>query len=136
MSSRWKKKYVKTRKDCKCEEEKLRERGEHAICHISASRFGFGDDRQGKRKREVFHSRRTMRVKVTSKVIPASFQKTEGSWPFVRAKVGRKGQLVELGGGQSPSSETLSWSKRRRNKGDLRKEATAGGAMEKGRSIH
>ena len=44
----------------------------------------------GKRKRPVFLCRRTVGVKVKSKVIPMSFLKIEGREPFVGAKDWRK----------------------------------------------
>ena len=42
--------------------------------------------REVKRKRRVFLCRRTVRVEVRSKVIPASFMKIEGRRTFVGAK--------------------------------------------------
>ena len=44
------------------------------------------DGSRGKRKRRVFPCKRTVRVKVEGKVIPASFRKIEGRGTFVGAK--------------------------------------------------
>ena len=41
---------------------------------------------RGKRKRQVFICRRTMRVKLTDKVIPVSFRKIEGRGTLFGAK--------------------------------------------------
>ena len=45
---------------------------------------------RGKRKRRVFLYKRTVRVKVKSKVIPTSFLKIEGRGTFVEVKGRRK----------------------------------------------
>ena len=47
-------------------------------------------ERKGKKKRQVFLCRRTVRVKVKSKVIPTSFLKIQGRETFLGAKDRRK----------------------------------------------
>ena len=90
---------------------------------------------RGKRKRQVFLCK-TVGVKVGGKVIPARFLKIEGRGTLVRAKnrgerdreknwwVIRTQVLKHLPGARM--------GKRGGSKGDVRKGATARGAMEKG----
>ena len=58
----------------------------------------------GKRKRRVFLCRRTVTVKVKSKVIPRSFLKIEGRGTFVKAKTGEKGTVCRIGKRSKPRS--------------------------------
>ena len=62
-------------------------------------------------KRRVFLCRRTVRVKVRSKVISAIFLKIEGRGTLVGTKDGRKGQIEELVGDQNPGPEAPHMSK-------------------------
>ena len=57
-----------------------------------------------------------MRVKVRSKVIPASFLKIEGWGMLVGAKDRREGQLVELVGGQNLGPEAPPMNKKNRER--------------------
>ena len=57
---------------------------------------------RGKRKRRVFLCRKTVKVKVKGKAIPASFLEIEGKRTFVGTK---EGWLVELVGDQNPGPE-------------------------------
>ena len=76
-------------------------------CHRSKE-----NSSKGKKKRRVFLCRRTVRVKVKSKVILTSFPKSQGRETFVGAKDQIKEErLVELVGGQNPGSKAPPWSK-------------------------
>ena len=48
-------------------------------------------------KRPVFLYRRTVRVKVEGKVIPASFRKIEGKGMLVGEKCGERGMVSRIG---------------------------------------
>ena len=52
---------------------------------------------RGKRKRRVFLCRRTVRVKVEGKAIPASFLKIEGRGTLVGVKTGERGADTRIG---------------------------------------
>ena len=78
-------------------------------------------------KRRVFLHRRTVRVKVRSKVIRANFSKLKEKEPLLGRKT-REKWLVELLGNQNPGLEAPSRSKRGGRKGDIRE-----GAMKKNR---
>ena len=87
--------------------------------------FSVIEESSSRGKRRVFLCRRTVRVKVKSKVIPASFLKIEGRGTFVGAKEKR---LVELGGDQNSGPKAPPRSKR--GERDVR-----GGAIEKSRYV-
>ena len=76
---------------------------------------------RGKRKRQVFCCKRTVGVKVGSKVIPAIFLKVEGRGTLVGAKDRREEQIEELVGGQNPCSEAPPRSKKKQEKREQRK---------------
>ena len=67
----------------------------HIQCQKSKESIG-----RGRRKRRVFLCRRTVRIKVQGKVIPASFLKIEGRGTLVAVKDQREGegQLEQLVG--------------------------------------
>ena len=77
------------------------DRKEGIQCHRSKE-----NSSRGKRKRQVFLCRRTVRVKVKGKVIPTGFLKIEGRETFIGAKDWRKrGRLVEFVSDQNPGPE-------------------------------
>ena len=92
-----------------------------------------GKESSSRGKRRIFLCRRTVRVKVGGKAIPASFLKIErrgdACWGD---RPEREGQIEELVGDQNPSSEAPPSSKKRWSKGDARRGASARGVMEKG----
>ena len=73
---------------------------------------------RGRRKRRVFLCRRTVRVNVGGKVIPASFLKVEGRGTLVGTKDWRERGIEELVSGQNPGPEAPPRSK----KGQERRE--------------
>ena len=87
---------------------------------------------RGKRKTRVFLCRRTVRVNVGGKAIPTSFLKIEGRGTLIGAKDRRERDRVELVGGQNQGPVAPPMSKRGGGKGDVRREVTARGVMEKG----
>ena len=89
---------------------------------------------RGKRKTQAFLCRRTVRVNVGGKAIPASFLKIEGRGTLIGAKDRRERDRVELVGGQNQGPVAPPMSKKgqeKRGKGDVRREVTARGVMEK-----
>ena len=76
---------------------------------------------RGKRKRQVFLGRRTVRVKVEGKIITASFLKIEERETFVAAKDRKKRMSVELVSDQNPSFEAPPKSKREEEKREQKK---------------
>ena len=90
---------------------------------------------RGKSKRGVYLFRRTVRVKVQSKAIKASFLKIEGKWAFVGRRPEKEGWLVELINDQNPDPEVPSRSKREASKGNVREEMAAVGATDKSRRV-
>ena len=76
-----------------------------------------------------FLCRRTVRVNVGGKAIPASFLKIEGRGTLIGAedRREREGRIEELVDGQNPGPEAPLSSKSKRSKEDVRR-----GAMEKG----
>ena len=87
---------------------------------------------KGKRKRRLFLCRRTLRVKVRSKVIPTRLLKNERREDVCwGGRAEKKGQLVALIGDQNPSPEAPSRSKRKESKKDVWRGATSRGTMEK-----
>ena len=84
--------------------------------------IGKDSSSRGKRKRRVFLCKRTVRVKVKGKVIPASFRKIEGRGILVGAKDRReKRQLEEMVVDQTPGPEAPPRSKKRRERRKQRK---------------
>ena len=90
---------------------------------------------RGKRKRLVFICRRTLRVKVKSKVIPTNSLIIERRGRSLGRKTGERGRIVELVGSQKPSTEAPPMSKKRESKVDITRRATARGPMEKSRYV-
>ena len=88
---------------------------------------------RGKRKRRVFLCRRTVRVKVGGKVIPASFLKIEGRGTLVGAidqrERNREKNWKMVGTQVLKHLPGARKGKRRWSKGDVRRGATARGAM-------
>ena len=77
---------------------------------------------RGKRKRRVFLCRKTVRVKVGGKVIPASFLKAEGRRTLVGVKDReREGRIEELVGGQNSGPEAPPRSKKKQERREQRK---------------
>ena len=72
-------------------------------------------------KRRVFLCKRTVRVKVEGKVIPASFLKIEGWGRLLGERPGKEGQLEELVGDQSPDPEAPPRSKIGRERREQRR---------------
>ena len=91
-----------------------------------------------KRKRRAFLCRRTVRVKVRSKVIPSSILKIEGRGTIIGVKGRREGEIKEFIDDQNPGPKAPPISKKgreRREQRIYRGGATDRGAMEKSRYV-
>ena len=88
--------------------------------HIQCQR-GKESSSRGKRKRRVFLCRRTMRVKVGGKIIPASFLKLKEGGRSLGRKTGEKETDRRLVSGQNPGPEALPRSKKGNEKREQRK---------------
>ena len=85
-----------------------------------------GKESSSRGKRRVLLCRRTVRVKVEGKLIPASFLKIEGDAGWGE-RPEREGRIEELVGGQSPGPEAPPRSKRGGSKGDIRTQERSDG---------
>ena len=91
--------YWQVRQNHLCQKRKEQSRLSRALDHkegIQCQRSKESSSKR-KRKRKVFLGRRTVRVKIKSKVIPASFLKIEGRGRSLGRNTGERGTVCIIG---------------------------------------